>query len=189
MRRAVTAALLAATLLSAPAAHADDVSDAISEAKSAYDGGDLAKAKEALDLATQLVAQKQAEALSKLLPEAPSGWTAEAVDATGAAGGFLGGGLIIKRSYTKGDKDVTLQFTSNSPLLGSLAPLFSNVQLLGGMGKVFRQKGRVAVLTSESEIQMVLGKTYVTISGSGAEADKRAILDLVDLGAVEAFAK
>lgn len=188
MRSLVLAAALGAALVATPA-FADDASDAISEAKSAYDGGELAKAREALDLAIQLVAQKQADVLSKLLPEPPSGWTAEVVDTTGAAGGFLGGGLIVKRAYTKGDADVTLQFTSNSPLLGSLAPLFSNVQLLGGMGKVFRQKGRVAVLTSESEIQMVLGKTYVTLTGSGTEADKRAILDLVDLGAVEAFAK
>ncbi|MFC3695303.1 hypothetical protein [Chenggangzhangella methanolivorans] len=188
MRSIVHAAALAAALVSAPAL-ADDVSDAILEAKTAYEGGDLSKTKESLDLAAQLVAQKQADGLARLLPEPPAGWTAEAVDTNGGIGSFIGGGLIVKRAYAKGETDVTVQYTANSPLLASLAPLFSNVQLLGGMGKVFRQKGRVAVLTGENEIQMVLGKSYVTVTGSGAEADKRAILDLVDLAAVEAFAK
>lgn len=103
--------------------------------------------------------------------------------------GFLGGGLILKRSYERGEKAVELQLMANSPILGSMAPLFANVQLLGGMGKVFRQKGRVAVLTNEGEIQLVVGKTFVTLTGSGAEADKRAILDLIDLDAIDAFGK
>lgn len=188
MRSIALAALLSAAFLATPAL-ADDVSDAIGEAKTAYDAGDLSKAKQSLDVATQLVAQKQADGLAKLLPEPPSGWTAEAADTTGGLGSFLGGGLIVKRTYVKGETDVTVQLMANSPLLGSLAPLFSNVQMLGGLGKVFRQKGRAAVLTTEGQIQMVLGKSYLTIEGSAPEADKRAILDLVDVAGVEGFAK
>lgn len=171
------------------AARADDVSDAISEASKAYSAGDLSAAKQSLDLAGQLVAQKQADALAQLLPEPPSGWTAQAVDTSSGVAGFLGGGLIIKRAYERGEKTVELQLMANSPILGSMAPLFSNVQMLGGMGKVFRQKGRVAVLTNDGEIQLVAGKTFVTLTGSGADADKRAILDLIDLDAIEAFGR
>ncbi len=186
MRLGVVALVLLGLVSSS---RADDVSDAVAEAAKAYAAGDLATAKQSLDLASQLVAQKQADALAKLLPEPPSGWTAEPVDATAGMAGFLGGGLILKRSYERGEKAVELQLMANSPILGSMAPLFANVQLLGGMGKVFRQKGRVAVLTNEGEIQLVVGKTFVTLTGSGAEADKRAILDLIDLDAIDAFGK
>lgn len=190
MRRTALVSMLAASLLSAAAARADDVSDALSEARSAYDGGDLAKTKQALDLAGQLVAQKQSDALAKLLPEPPAGWTAEAAE-SGAAGvaAILGGGITVERKYQKDDKTVSVSMMANSPILGAMVPMFSNVQMLGAMGKVFRQQGRVAVLSDEREIQMVLGKTFLTISGSATEADKRAILDLFDLAAIEAFAK
>lgn len=188
MRSLVLAAALSAAFIASPA-FADDVSDAIAEAKAAYDAGDLSGTKQSLDLAGQLVAQRQAEGLARLLPEPPAGWTAEAADTSGGMGSFLGGGLVVKRVYAKADKDVTIQLMANSPILGSLAPLFSNVQMLGGMGKAFRQKGRVGVLTGEGEIQMVLGKSYLTVSGSGSEADKRAMLELIDVAAVEGFAK
>lgn len=188
MRSIALAAFFSTAFLATPA-FADDVSDALAEAKTAYEAGDLSKTKQSLDIAGQLVAQKQADRLAKLLPEPPAGWTAEAADTSGGLGNILGGGLIVKRAYVKGEGTVTVQLMANSPILGSLAPLFSNVQMLGGMGKIFRQKGRVGVLTEEGEIQMVLGKSYLTVEGSAPEADKRAILDLINVAAVEGFAK
>lgn len=188
MRSIALATAVAAALFASPVL-ADDISDAIAEAGAAYEANDLNKAKQALDLANQMVAQKQADGLALLLPEPPAGWTAEAVDTGGGVGAFLGGGLMVKRAYSKGETQANVQLMANSPILGSLAPLFSNVQMLGGMGKVFRHKGRVAVLTTEGEIQMVLGKTYLTIDGSAPEADKRALLDRLDFAALEAFSK
>lgn len=187
MRRFACAALIAA--LAVGPAFADDISDALGEAKTAYDAGDLTMTKRSLDLAVQLVAQKQADALAKLLPEPPAGWTAEAADANATVAAMFGGGATVQRTYRKDDRTVQLNLMANSPILGTLGPLFSNVQMLGGMGKVFRQKGRVAVLSSENEIQMILGKTFLTVEGTATEAEKRAILDLVDLAAVEASAK
>ena len=42
-------------------AFADDITDAIDQARKAYQGGDLAGAKQSLDLASQLIGQKNAE--------------------------------------------------------------------------------------------------------------------------------
>lgn len=189
MRRAAFALTLIAAVSSVATARADDVSDALAEATASYAGGDLAATKRALDLASQLVGQRQAAALEKLLPAAPAGWTAEKSDNAALAAGFFGGGLTAERRYVKDGKAVTVTLMANSPILGAMAPLFSNVQLLGSMGTVFRQKGRTAVSTDEGEIQIVLGQTFLTVAGSAQAADKRAILDLVDLGAVEAFSK
>jgi hypothetical protein len=48
------AALLAAVAL--PALAADDILDAIDQARKAYQSGDMANAKQSLDLASQLIA-------------------------------------------------------------------------------------------------------------------------------------
>src|SRR4051794_17615624 len=85
-------------------ARADEISDAIGAAREAYQAGDLSKTKDALDLASQLVAQKNAEAFGKLLPEALSGWQAEPVQT--AAAGTLGlGSSAASRSYTRANGD------------------------------------------------------------------------------------
>jgi hypothetical protein len=58
-RALVGAALLVAMAVSAPAA--DEVIEAIDQARKSYQSGDLANAKQALDLASQLIGQKNAE--------------------------------------------------------------------------------------------------------------------------------
>jgi hypothetical protein len=68
VRAAQLLAFIAGSAL--PALAADDVLDAIDQARKAYQSGDLANAKQSLDLASQLIGQKNAEAFAALLPEA-----------------------------------------------------------------------------------------------------------------------
>src|SRR5262245_10632252 len=63
MRSTGLAIAFAAVL--AGAALADEVTDAIEAGRKAYADGELAKAKEALGLASQLIGQKHAEAYAK----------------------------------------------------------------------------------------------------------------------------
>ncbi|HEY5379387.1 MAG TPA: hypothetical protein VIJ78_07600, partial [Pseudolabrys sp.] len=65
---------------SAAALAADDVLDAIEQARKAYQAGDMTAAKQQLDTASQLVGQKNAESFAALLPAALPGWTAEKVE-------------------------------------------------------------------------------------------------------------
>ena len=60
--------LAISALLSVSAAHADEISDAIAAAAKSYQSGELGTAKQSLDLASQLIAQKNAEALVAALP-------------------------------------------------------------------------------------------------------------------------
>ena len=88
MRRVLLAVALGLAIASGPA-FADDVTDAIEQGRKAYQGGDLASAKQALDLASQLIGQKNAEAFGKLLPAALAGWTADDGQSTAVGiGGF-----------------------------------------------------------------------------------------------------
>lgn len=187
--RASLMALFVALALSAaaPAAFADDIGDAIEEARRAYRANDLAAAKAALDVASQLIAQRSATGLSRFLPAAPAGWTAGEAETDASAAAMFGGGLIAKRRYSIGSREATVQVLANSPLIAQMAPLFSNAQLLGTMGRVFRVKGKTAVLARDGNIQVLLGRTLVTIEGSANEQEKRALLDALDLVAIEGF--
>src|SRR5437764_14924877 len=101
MRMIAAAAILFAA---APALAADEVIEAIDQARKAYQGGDLAGAKQSLDLASQLIGQKNADAFGKLLPAPLAGWKAEEVQTTSVgAVGF--GASTASRHYTnaKGD--------------------------------------------------------------------------------------
>jgi hypothetical protein len=179
--------LLLSGMLVAIPARADDIRDALTEAQKAYAAGDIAGAKQALDVASQLLAQKNADGLAKFLPAALTGWQADAAETDASAAAVFGGGLIAKRDYRRGSTEVTVQILSNSPMMMQMSAMFNNAQMLGSMGRVFRIRGKTAVLTREGTIQIVLGKAFVIIEGSGSEADKRAYLDALDLAAIEKF--
>lgn len=185
MNRTLITSIVAASLLLPGGARADDISDAIADAQKAYGAGDLTGAKQALDIASQLLAQRNAEGLAKFLPPAPAGWTAGAAETDAAAAAMFGGGLIAKREYRKGDDTVTVQIIAQSPIIAQMGAMFANAQMLGAMGKVFRHQGRVAVATREGAVQLMSGGTFITIEGSAPEADKRAFLSAIDLAALE----
>lgn len=167
------------------AARADDISDAIAEAQKAYAAGDFSGTKQSLDVAVQLLAQRNAEGLAKFLPPAPAGWTAGDTETDAAAAAMFGGGLIAKREYTRGNDHLTVQIITQSPIVGQMAGMFSNAQMLGAMGKVFRLQGRTAVVTRDGAVQLLSGSTFITIEGKASEEDKKAFLGAIDLAALE----
>src|SRR5664279_2146218 len=114
--------LFAAVFLSAlvlPALAADDILDAIDAARKAYQAGDMAGAKQSLDLASQLVGQKNAESFAALLPAALRGWKAEQAETT-SVGVTVFGVTSASRRYTgPAGRDVEVRicllYTSPSP--------------------------------------------------------------------------
>jgi hypothetical protein len=86
-------------VLSPAPAFADDIFDAMDKARKAYQSGDLANAKQSLDLASQLIAQKNAEAFVALLPAPLSGWKADKAQ-TAAVGQVGFGASTASRTYT-----------------------------------------------------------------------------------------
>lgn len=177
--------MLVATLaLAAPAAAfaADDILDAIEQARKSYQAGDLAAAKQSLDLASQLVGQKNAENFGALLPAPLAGWKAEKVE-TAAVGTAMFGATSASRRYRGPDgHDVSVRITGDSAMVMQFAQLFLNPVIAGAMGKLIRVGDQRAIQTHEGSINMVVANKYlVTIEGSADAAAKLAYAQAVDI--------
>ena len=175
-------AIVLLTALALPAFAADDIVDAMDQARKAYQAGDLAAAKQALDLASQLIGQKNAESFAKLLPAALAGWQAEEVQTT-AVGSVAFGASMASRSYNnaKGDR-IEVQITGDSTMVMQYATLLANPQVAGAMGKIVRVGAQRAIQTQQGDVFMVIGNKYlVVVTGSGAGNDKLAYAQGVDV--------
>ena len=180
MRVLIAAFLLAAPAL--PALAADDILDAIEQARKAYQAGDMAGAKQSLDLASQLVGQKNAENFAALLPAALPGWKAEKVETT-SVGVTVFGVTSASRRYTGPDGlDVQVRITGDSALVMQFAQLFMNPTIAGAMGKLIRVGDQRAIQTNEGSINMVVANKFlVTVEGSADAAAKLAYAQAVDV--------
>jgi hypothetical protein len=175
----LTAAVL---LLATQPVFADEITDAIEQGRKAYQGNDLAGAKQSLDLASQLIGQKNAEAFGKLLPNALAGWTAEEVQTT-AVGAVGFGASTASRSYrnVKGD-NVEVQITGDSAMIMQFATFLANPAIAGAMGKIVTVGSQRAIQNAQGDVHMVINNKYlVIVSGSGSANDKMAYARGVDV--------
>ena len=169
-------------LLAAPA-FADDITEAMDQARKAYQAGDLANAKQSLDTASQLIGQKNAESFAALLPNALPGWKAEKPQTT-AIGAVGFGASVASRSYqnAKGD-NVEVQITGDSAMVTQMATMLANPQIAGAMGKIVRVGNQRAIQNADGDVHMVVANKYmVVVSGSADAAAKMAYAQAVDVG-------
>ncbi len=177
--------LFGVTVLAAAAlpALADDILDAIDGARKAYQAGDMPNAKQSLDLASQLIAQKNAEAFSALLPAQLVGWKAEKVQATAVDAAMFGGASAASRSYSnaKGDT-VEVSITGDSAMIMQFGPMLNNPALAGAMGKLVLIGNQRAIQTNDGDIMMlVANKIMIQVQGSADAAAKLAYAQAVDV--------
>ena len=123
---------------------ADEVTENLDTAKAAYESAKYSEAITALDYAGSLIRQKKGEAVVKLLPAAPKGWTAEEAESESSSSSMMGGIVGAKRVYRRaeGEGRVTIQIQSDSPLLQTYGMMFSNPMLLTSSGTDRRPKRR-----------------------------------------------
>jgi len=177
-RTIVALALLAA--LSAPAL-ADDITDAMDQARKSYQAGDLGGAKQSLDLASQLIGQKNAEAFATLLPNALPGWKAEKVQTT-ALGAVGFGASTASRTYNnpKGDH-VEVQITGDSAMVSQIATFLNNPALAGAMGKLIRVGNQRAIQDGDGNVKMIVANKFlISVEGSAVGASKLAYAQAID---------
>lgn len=161
--------------VAAPAC-ADDITDAMDQARKAYQSGDFTTAKQSLDLASQLIGQKNAEGFAALLPAPLPGWKAEAAQATAVGQVAFGGASVANRTYVsdKGD-NVEVQITGDSAMITQFAMLLANPSIAGAMGKIVKVGNQRAIQTREGNINVVVANKFlVTVNGSGDAAAKLA---------------
>jgi hypothetical protein len=176
---------LAIVLLSAQAFSAragDDILEAIDQGRKAYQAGDLSNAKQQLDLASQLIGQKNAEGFVKLLPNPLPGWTAEKAQAQ-AIGAVMFGASAASRSYTNGKgEQVEVSITGDSAMLTQFATMLNNPALAAAMGKLVKVSGLRAIQNQEGDVILVVANKYVVnVQGSADPAAKLAYANAVDV--------
>jgi hypothetical protein len=169
-----------------PALAADDILDAMDQARKAYQAGNMADAKQQLDTASQLIGQKNAEGFVKLLPNALPGWTAEKAQAQAVGAAMFGGASSASRSYSnaKGDH-VEISITGDSAMLMQFAALLNNPALAGAMGKLVKVKGLRAIQNNEGDVIVVVANKFVVnVQGSADAETKLSYANAVDVAAL-----
>jgi hypothetical protein len=166
--------------LAAPA-HADDILDALDQARKSYQAGDLANAKQSADLASQLIGQKNAEGFVTLLPKPLPGWKADEAQ-TSAVGSTMFGASQARRNYTNANGDhVDVQITGDSAMIAQLAPIMANPQFAGAMGKIVRVGNQRAIQNPQGDVHVIVANKFlVVVSGSAPAAAKMAYAQAID---------
>ena len=183
----VGAAFLAGAIFATSPASADDVTDAIEEALAAYQEGDNAYAKESLDFASQLIGQMNTDSLAALLPEPMEGWTAGEASTETMGAALFGGGSNASRDYSRGDDDISIQYTANSPIVAQMAAMFSAAGMAGG-GKLIRLGRQKAMVDEDGGIQFVVNNNVmVQIDGNASAEDKMAYAKAIDIRKLKDF--
>jgi len=170
-------------LTAALPAFADEIGDAIDAARKAYSSGNLGEAKSSLDLASQLIGQKNAESFVALLPQPLAGWKAEKAQAHAIGAAMFGGASAAQRTYTneKGDS-IEVSITGDSAMVTQFAPLLANPALAGAMGKLIQVNGQRAIQNQDGDVIMVVNNKYlINVQGSGDAPSKLGYAQAVDI--------
>lgn len=187
MRSAMIGGALAGVMALAIPAVADEVRDSIQEALAAYEKNDLAAAKQALDYASELINQKNAEDLGAVLPKPMAGWTADDLETSNAAAGLFGG-TRVARSYNKSGARVAVQVLTDSPMLASWMPMLANPKIAAAVGKLTKVSKYRAMQTKKGQLILVVANRYlIIVDGSGSFEDKTAYAEAIDFNKLEAF--
>ena len=176
----IIAALALLGALAVPA-RADDIIDAMDQARKTYQAGDLGGARQSLDLASQLIGQKNAESFATLLPNALPGWKAEKAQTTAlGAAGF--GASTANRTYNnaKGDH-VEVQITGDSAMVSQIATFLNNPAMAGAMGKLVRVGSQRAIQDGDGNVKMIVANKFlISVEGSADGASKLAYAQAID---------
>jgi hypothetical protein len=198
-------ALLVSAVLLAPAANAQERSgpkknlafpEAIELAKKNVEQEKLGAAIAALQAAINDLQKKQRTAVLAALPK-PDGWAIhdpsqdEQADAVSA--GLLGVGSSTSRRYRKGEQEMHVEITANSPLMQMLGMMFTNPALVeADGGEIVRYGQHKAILKKQGddgqELMLLMHDTHlIKVSSTNVGSDD--LLRVFDQGFVDRLEK
>jgi hypothetical protein len=173
-------------------AHADDVTDQIHEALTAYGKHDLPTAIAGLQAAVNLLQQMRADVYGSLLPAALDGWTADKVETIAAGVAMAGGGSGASRKYHKGNAEVTVSILADSPLLQAMSALASSgLAAMTGVRTEIVNGHRTLYMKEDGAFTSFIGdRILVRVEGKDQpEETLKQFLTAVDFGAIEKAGK
>ncbi|MBC9178072.1 hypothetical protein [Pseudoroseomonas ludipueritiae] len=174
-QRMICAATLALAVLAAGTVRADEITEGLDRARQLYERGDIGGAVTETNFALNALHQKRSALYSALFPPAPTGWTLEESDDDGAgsalAAQMLGGGVMVERSYTRGDDNsIKATVIVDSPMIQALASMVNNPAMLGSGAKRVRIGSDNAVLQRDGEdadLTLARGNVAIKLEGTG----------------------
>lgn len=180
--RHATILVLAGAVLTAPA-YADQISDDISKAQTAYQEHRPDIALAALDAAAASLRQQRADLLKSLLPPPPANWTADPPETTAVGASTLGGGTSASRVYHLGGEQVQVQFTTDSPMLQQMAELADTQLGQSPEVETVMVNGQRATYTArDNGFMSLVGTVIVKVDGNPqvTKSTLRMFLDAID---------
>jgi hypothetical protein len=179
--RSIALAALALALLLRPAA-ADEFEEVVADALEAYRDGDVTVAREELEYAIRILSEREAQTLAAFLPEPLEGWTRDPIDAQGGglAMAMMGGGTQAAARYGRDGEEFTLTLIARSPMVSSMAAMFSGMAAASGGRSVRIQRQHFSV--GENEVQGVVGgSVLVQAEGRAPVEAMQAHIEAMDL--------
>ena len=169
---------------------ADDVSDALKAASDAYAAGDLAGTGSGLALATQALGAQQSAMLSALLPAAPDGWTREDTADFNKSFGIVGGGSGAEATYATADGATSfkMSFIADNPMVGGMAGMLGNAQMMAMMGKVVKV-GDQPLLSQDGSISTLVNARVLFQAQGSTEDLMLPLVQKIDFAKVGTFDK
>lgn len=170
--------------------------EAIEIAKKNVEQEKLGAAIAALQAAIKDLQKKQRALVLAALPK-PEGWTFRDQEpdeqADQVAAGLLGVGHSTTRHYDKGDANISVEITANSPLMQMMTMLFNNPTLIeadGGELVKYGQHKAILKKSGDSGVELMLlmhDQHLIKISGQGIDAD--GLLKIFDQAFVDRLEK
>lgn len=183
------AATAMVVVVSATAAKADAVNEALAAAQAAYASGQLGQTAAELTNATRAVQAIQQERLANTLPQPTEGWTMTLGESSVGAAGLFGGmvGTMADATYSHSDgRSFSLTLTADSPTVASMAGILGNPQMMAIMGKVVKV-GAIDMLDQDGSLSALVGNR-VLLQAQGADLeDMSAILGTMDFAKLAQF--
>jgi hypothetical protein len=134
----------------------------------------------------KMMEERDAAKVGALLPEQLNGWKGGNLVKEDL--GILGGGVSLARTYSSGNREITVKAIKDSPLVKQLMPLLTNEDLIRASNrKTQRIGGETAIMDGERKLQIVLDqRILVEITGDNTIGEKElvAAARLLDLKAL-----
>lgn len=173
-----------ALFLGTATAQADEVSDTLESALSAYNEGDIQYALEELEYAKQLISEMKTDALSGFLPPAPEGWTLEVNSEMNAGLAYMGGGVGTEGEYSSEQHSFTITIMADNPMVAAFSGMIGNA---GMMGAKLERVGRMKYMNQDGELSGLVDNR-ILIQASGAPVEVMIpMLKQIDVKALEDF--
>ncbi|TAG07814.1 MAG: hypothetical protein EAZ42_12400 [Verrucomicrobia bacterium] len=167
-------------LLSSASMRADQILTEIEAAKKAYEAGDAAEASLALNQALALLNEKKSGSIGKALPDKIGEWAGAEIEDQSAGMAMLGGGgVMLSRSYTKGEKSASISLSADSPMLATFLGMMGNPAMATAMGMKMHRLGDEKAMINEKEGSATMiykNRFLIQIQNSELSAD-----DLLEL--------